>query len=327
MQTAEIRPLMQSLAPHKVFGARLQEAAYEVSVQDIHWSEPGEIHLWSGRHGLIELAEPPEPALAGRSRYVVRTADGRERVAGALNFMPPGTERTVRWNAGSRHAVVCVMEPERLGLLAGIDWRWDEIDPVSTLDMDNPRLRTAMQWLAEETSAPSFGSALQASCILTMVALELHRHFAGARGAASSTGGKLDARQLARLKELVEGCSEPAALSLAALAATCQLPARELSTLFKATTGQTLRSYVASTHIARAKLLLADGELLIKQVAYSSGFRNAAAFGDAFRKATGLTPVQYRQSLGMGQSPADRSAGMRPSVSSSSGPITQQATL
>jgi len=45
--------------------------------------------------------------------------------------------------------------------------------------------------------------------------------------------------------------------------------------------------------------LLADGDLLIKQVAYRSGFRSAAAFGDAFRRATGLTPVQYRQSQGV----------------------------
>lgn len=294
MQTAELKPLMQALEPRKVFGARLQESAYEISVQDIHWAEPGEVHLLSRRHCLIELAEPPAP---GRAHYQVETPDGQRRPAGLLNMMPPESARTVRWNAGSRHAVVCVMEPERLGLLAGIDWRWGEVDPASTLDMHNDRLRTGMQWLAEETASPSFGSALQASCILTMVALELHRHFCAGREAAPPTG-KLDARQLARLKELIEGCAEPAALSLAALAATCSLPARELSAMFKATTGQTLRSYVASTHIARAKLLLADGELLIKQVAYRSGFTSAAAFGDAFRRATGRTPVEYRQGLG-----------------------------
>jgi AraC family transcriptional regulator len=209
----------------------------------------------------------------------------------------------VRWNSGDRHAVVCLMEPERLGLLGGIDWRWDEIDPERTVDMHNERLCTGMQWLAEETASPSFGSALQASCILTLLALELHRHFAEGRACQPEAAGRLSARQLARLKELVEGNDDPEALSLAALAATCSLPARELSTMFKASTGQTLRSYVASTHIARAKLLLADGDQLIKQVAYRSGFRSAAAFGEAFRRATGLTPVQYRQQLGVAGEP------------------------
>lgn len=69
--------------------------------------------------------------------------------------------------------------------------------------------------------------------------------------------------------------------------------------MFKNTTGHTLRSYVASRHIARAKVLLADGRLLVKQVAYRSGFRSAAAFGEAFRRATGLTPLQFRQSHGI----------------------------
>lgn len=296
VHTVELKPLMQTLAPRKVFGARLQAEAYEVAVQDIHWSEPGEIHLLSGPHCLIELAEPPTP---GRARYLVQTADGQQRTVGALNVMPPDSARTVCWSPGSRHAVVCVMEPGRLGLLGGIDWRWGDIDPASTVDMRNDRLRTGMQWLAEETATPSFGSALQASCILTMLALELHRHFAGSRAVADTCEGKLDARQLARLKDLIEGSGDPSALSLAALAATCRLPARELSTMFKATTGQTLRSYVASTHIARAKVLLADPHLLIKQVAFRSGFRSAAAFGDAFRRATGLTPVQFRQGLGL----------------------------
>lgn len=296
MQTSELKPLMQTLVPHKVFSARLQEPAYEVAVQDIHWAEPGAVHLLSGRYCLIELAEPPAP---GRARYQVETADGQARTAGRLNLMPPGSSRTVRWNAGHRQAVVCLMEPERLGLLSGIAWRWDDIDPARTVDMDNQRLRTGMQWLAEETARPSFGSALQASCILTMLALELHRHFSEGRAVPEAPAGRLDAQQLARLKDLVEGSSAPEALSLAALATACRLPARELSTMFKVSTGQTLRSYVASTHIARAKLLLADGDLLVKQVAYRSGFRSAAAFGDAFRRATGLTPVQYRQGLGV----------------------------
>jgi AraC family transcriptional regulator len=38
-------------------------------------------------------------------------------------------------------------------------------------------------------------------------------------------------------------------------------------------------------------------------VAYRSGFRSAAAFGEAFRRATGLTPVQYRQQLGVAGEP------------------------
>lgn len=296
MQTAELRPLMNTLAPMKVIGAHLEETSYEVYVQEIHWTEPGAINLLSGPHCLIELAEAPA---IGRARYTVRTANGQERPVGMLNFMPPDSTRSVRWNPGRRHAIVCVMDPKRLGLLGAIDWHWNKVDQACTLDVQNEKLSLGMQWLAEESASPSFASGLQVNCILTMMAIELHRHCVSEKDMKAAPQGKLSERQLSLLKELVESAIDPGCLSLAEMAATCQMSARELSTMFKKTVGQTLRSYVASTHIARAKVLLDDGDLLIKQVAYSSGFRSAAAFGEAFRRATGLTPLQYRQSQGV----------------------------
>lgn len=300
MQTTELKPLMERLAPFKVIGARREEAAYQVAIQDIHWSEPGEVHVHSGRHCLIELAEAPDQRLPGRARYSIQMDDERECAVGQLNFLLPETERTVRWSAGNRHAVVCLMDPQRMGLLAGIAWRWEAVDPVATVDVQNERLRNVMQWLAEETLTPSFASHLQLNSLMTLLAIELHRHCAAGRPPTCAPAeGRLSARQLQIVKEVVETSTDTAGPSLAALAQACQLPARDLSTMFRATTGQTLRSYVAASHIERARLLLADAGLLIKQVAYRSGFRSAAAFGDAFRRATGLTPLQYRQKIGV----------------------------
>jgi AraC family transcriptional regulator len=295
MHTAELKPLMDKLVPIKDIGAHLTESYYEVSVQDIHWVESGAVHLFSRQHCLLELAEPPSPALPGRTRYQVLTPDGKARTAGALNIMPPETGLKIHWNAGRRHSIVCIMELERVGLMSGIDWQWDQIDPASLLDIHNDRLRVGMQWLAEETTSPSFASTLQTSCLLSLLAQELHRHTTRGQLKEATPRDRLSSKQLARIKELVEDSYDPDGPSLASLAEACRLPARELSTLFKQTTGETLRAYVAASHIARAKRLLADEDLLIKQVAYRSGFRSAAAFGDAFRRATGMTPLQYRQ--------------------------------
>lgn len=296
MQTAELKPFMKTLAPIKVIGAHLKEPAYEVAVQDICWSAPGAINVLSGRHCLIELAEAPRP---GRARYLVAGPDGPARPAGVLNFMPPASARAVYWSEGTRHTTLCVMEPDRLGLLGAIDWRWEDVDPASTIDVCNDKLRLGMQWLAPETQSPSCASGLCVSSLLTMLAIDLHRHCVGAARPQPAPHGRLSAQQLGVLKDLVEGSNDPCNLSLADMATACRLPARELSTLFKKTVGQTLRSYVAATHIERAKVLLDDADLLIKQVAYRSGFRSAAAFGDAFRRATGSTPVQYRQVQGV----------------------------
>jgi AraC family transcriptional regulator len=300
MNTAELKPLMESLAPIKQIGAHLEDLSYAVSVQDIHWSEAGEVRILSGRHCLIELGEPPPAAgVTGRARYRIETADGEEHEVGAVNFMPPGTSLTIRWSPGLRHSVVCLIEPERLGLLGGIDWHWGSYDAARALNVQNEKLRTSMAWLAQETASPSFASHLQTTSLLTMLAIELRRHCTHATEPEPVPTGQLSPRQLNVVMGMVEAPTEPIGPSLASLAAASGLPGRELSTLFKRTTGQTLRSYVAATHIARAKLLLSDPDLLIKQVAYRSGFRSAAAFGDAFRRATGLTPLQYRERQGI----------------------------
>src|SRR3546814_7646747 len=57
--------------------------------------------------------------------------------------------------------------------------------------------------------------------------------------------------------------------------------------------------FAAERRIARAKALLAERSSsergpAIKEIAYRCGFETAAAFSVAFRRATGVTPRQYR---------------------------------
>lgn len=308
MNTTELKPLMESLVPIKEIGASLEDTSYAVSMQDICWPEPGELKLLSGRYCLIELGAPPPAAgAAGETHYQIETADGKAHAIGAVNCMLPGTSLTVRWSAGRRHSMVCLIEPERLGLLGGIDWYCDSLDPVRTLDVQNDKLRTSMAWLAQETLAPSFATHLTTTSLLTVLAIELRRHCWPQAKPEPEPAARLSPQQLGIVKGMVEAPGQPTDPSLASLAAACGLPSRELSVMFKRTTGQTLRSYVAATHIARAKLLLSDPDLLIKQVAFHSGFHSAAAFGEAFRHATGLTPLQYRERQGVRQRDPDTS--------------------
>lgn len=301
MQTAELKPLMASLVPLKRFGAQFENGPHEITIQDLHWHEPGEILLRSGPYCLLELGDPP-PSLdaKGRSRYRIGTPDGQVRDVGLINLLPPHSERRISWTPGHRHSVVCLLQFDQLGLLGGMSWNWGSLDPARTLDVRNERLHAALQWLSHETAAPSFASHLQTDCLLTMLTLELRRHFTfDAPEADRVQGGRLSARQMAIIRSMVASAEHPQGPALADLAQACGMQGRELSVSFKRSTGQTLRSYVSNMHIERAKLLLGDRDLLIKQVAYRSGFRSAAAFGDAFRRATGVTPLQYRERHGI----------------------------
>jgi AraC family transcriptional regulator len=70
---------------------------------------------------------------------------------------------------------------------------------------------------------------------------------------------------------------------------------RHLIRTFKNTVGATLSDFIAEARIRRAKEELSREGALIKVVAGDCGFQSAAAFSASFRKATGMTPKEYRQ--------------------------------
>jgi AraC family transcriptional regulator len=83
--------------------------------------------------------------------------------------------------------------------------------------------------------------------------------------------------------------------TLSELAALCKLSARQLTRGFRASRGCSIGAYVAGRRIERAKQLLASDQS-IKTVAYSLGFTSSSAFCFAFRRATGITPGEFRAS-------------------------------
>ncbi len=67
--------------------------------------------------------------------------------------------------------------------------------------------------------------------------------------------------------------------------------------LFKEYTGITVGTYISDIRISRAKQLLSESKLSIKEIAYECGYVNADYFSVIFRKSTGETARQYRQNL------------------------------
>lgn len=69
------------------------------------------------------------------------------------------------------------------------------------------------------------------------------------------------------------------------------------STLFKKETGVNFSTYLLNHKIDNAKLLLANSNLSLINIAIEVGFDNQSYFSNVFKKATGMTPKQYRQTL------------------------------
>lgn len=84
-------------------------------------------------------------------------------------------------------------------------------------------------------------------------------------------------------------------LSIQALARVLRVDASSLCAAFRATVGETIFDYGNRTRMERAKRLLADGSLSIKQISHALGFSQPAAFAVAFKRFTGLSPDLYRR--------------------------------
>jgi AraC-like DNA-binding protein len=79
------------------------------------------------------------------------------------------------------------------------------------------------------------------------------------------------------------------------LAAQLRLSPSRLEHLFKKETGQTIKAYVRAARLKKAKHLLQDPTLQIKEVAAAVGYSDASDFAHHFRKRFGQSPSRVRR--------------------------------
>ncbi|MCR5045397.1 MAG: response regulator [Treponema sp.] len=70
-----------------------------------------------------------------------------------------------------------------------------------------------------------------------------------------------------------------------------------LSKLFKEETGETYINYVTTARLEKARRLLSDGALIIKEISADIGYNDQNYFSKLFRQKYGETPSEYRQKM------------------------------
>ena len=262
---------------------------YDIEVHNLHLPTAGRGVYFSPSHCFLEYVAASEHELS--VRYSVAS---KPRSVGQLIFVPPGVELEWQWRSGQQRTITCMFDVERMAMLAGYKWDWGNTDLSRTINIQNDYLLMGMRKLGEEACAPGFASELQIENMLAVMGVELHREFIGAGTVALTNDRKLSARELRLVREFIHD-NLAGDISVAGIASYCEVSARDLSEQFKATLGLTLRQFVANTRIDRAKALLTNRQLLVKQIAFECGFKGAAAFVAAFRAASGVTPTAYRK--------------------------------
>lgn len=260
--------------------------SYSARMDETLWVEPGHASIISD-HFLVEWVSFSDLDLQSSLPGTGYAPVGR------LQLLPPGVDLRCRWSGpGRTRTVSCMFLEQAMAELEDVSSGFATLDHEKIVDLSNPFIEAAMLKLAEEVCSPGLDSDFMVRSLIGSICVEIRRVL------LTSTAGSLDGagltdRQLARLKDVLHN-TEGKLPSLESLALECGVAPRDLASMVKSATGLTLRRYVALERMNRAKSMLRQDQLPIKQVAHSCGFTTAAAFTAAFRKTTGVTPGSYR---------------------------------
>ena len=85
-------------------------------------------------------------------------------------------------------------------------------------------------------------------------------------------------------------------ISLHLVAREVSLSPNHFSTVFSQETGETFISYITRLRLERAKLLLKTTTMRTTDISYAIGYNDTQYFSYVFKKNTGMTPKEFRNS-------------------------------
>jgi AraC-like DNA-binding protein len=118
--------------------------------------------------------------------------------------------------------------------------------------------------------------------------------FAGL-GMFSPNGHRAEPRDIWSARKFIEEhASEP--LSLRRVAGVAGINPTHLSEKFKQVTGIKFVDYIAQTRFEKARELLEGVDLRVSEIAFTVGFQSLSQFNRVFKKLSGKSPTDYRNS-------------------------------
>lgn len=268
---------------------QVSTVASTVQINRYSWQEPREA-IFKTDSAIVDIILSRRQAELDAE--FVEAGWSTSRPVGDILFMPPNLTLHSRWNRGDRRSMCCVLDKNAFADFFELDW--EDTKLTASLNISNGFIRGLMMRLVEEAMEPSFASKIYVESLSTALAVELRRHFDKLEPDTLSVENGLSLAQLRRIREALEEESASHPVTVVGMAKREGLSVRHFSRLFRAATGTSVSDYAASVRIERAKRLLTDKNVLIKEIAFRCGFQSSSSFSSAFKRATSLTPQQFR---------------------------------
>lgn len=228
--------------------------------------------------------------LAGGARQCDVTTDCGHRYSGedfpgAVSFVPAGC---------GRHVVLRDVQIEWASISLRPDLLADAEIPTFT-NLHDPLIASLLAEFArlrrlDEQLDPTYCDAMG-------VALAQHLMVRYGQKATAKRGDqKLPAWRLRRITDYVEAHID-APIQVAELAAIASLSVGHFHRALQATIGQTPLGFITHRRIERARQLLAEAPIPVTELSLQVGFASPSHFSRLFRRATGVSPSEYRKGL------------------------------
>ena len=241
-------------------------------------------------HEIYYIAEGKCSVFIGQRTYRLQTGDFALIPAGTLHktdFTSHGqnTKYVISFSVNTAKQIDTFLEAEITG--AGI--RAGKIK--APVQRQEAILLLVNRMLYEFENQPPLGKSLCLTFLAELL-ISLQRYRAG----EEENDGNEDPAH-GRMREVASYLCEHAReqITLPEVAAHFAVSPSYLSRIFHQETGFGVREYLVHYRIRQACDLLLNSDLSVTQIADQCGFSDSNYFGDAFKKATGLSPRDYRK--------------------------------
>jgi AraC family transcriptional regulator len=163
-------------------------------------------------------------------------------------------------------------------------------DVVKTHD---PIVTATVAAITGEARQQAFGSGLYVEAAATQLVVHLLRKYARVTFRERTGEGRLSPAQVRRMMDYIESRLHEQ-LSLETLAAVAGMGVWTFTRHFRESFGRTPHAYIIERRIDRARRLLVEGSLPIKEVASVCGFADQAHMTRLFRAHLHTTPATLR---------------------------------